>query len=65
MATKMTARPAYMEDGPSFFVSVGIGGLTQKIVDGGVVNASELDEDGGGDVALPCFVLAIPRLRHI
>lgn len=53
------------EDRPSFFVSVGVGGLAEEIVDGCVVNAGKLDKDRGRDVIIPRFILAVTRLGHV
>ena len=46
-------------------IAGGVVGFAQEVVDAGVVDAGELDEDGGGDVALASFIFGIACLRHI
>ena len=51
---------------PSFFlIAGGVVGFAQEVVDAGVVDAGELDEDGGGDVVFTCFIFAVAGLGHI
>ena len=53
-----------MVDRPSV-VSLWVVGFAEEVVDGCVVQAGELDEDGGGDVVVAGFVLTVARLRHM
>ena len=36
----------------------------QKVIDAGVIEARQANEDGGGNVVLARFVFGIARLRH-
>lgn len=49
--------------GPSFFVSIGVGGFAEQVVDGSVVKAGEFDEDGHRNFRSSNFVLAVTGLR--
>ena len=45
-------------------ISCGNIGFTEEIVDAGVVEARELDEDCGGNVIFAGFILGVTGLRH-
>ena len=62
-ATKMTASRTTEE--PSFFVTFGIVGLAEEVIDAGVIDAGELDEDAHGDIRGADFVFTVTGLRDI
>ena len=48
----------------SLFISLGVVGFAQQIINAGVVKPRQLDQNGGGDVVFSRFVFGIARLGH-
>ena len=50
---------------PSFFVALGVIGLAEEVVNAGVIDAGELDEDGNRDIRCTDLIFAVAGLRDI
>lgn len=65
MQSRINERPAPHRADRPLVIALGVVGFSEKIINGGVVQAGEQNENVGGKIVIAGFVLAVARLGYV